>query len=174
MSRRMPSRASGHAQGSKTFADRTDARCTCTARLDSYWTLTQAGRAKFVADIQRWGGPAPGRHARAAEPSLESLWTRLLIRHWEVTARVQKAFLSVFWICLIFLIFLLTLREHAWVSWSVRRGRARSCEYVWIAQSHSGLVSRGRSRARPDLAVDSGSRRVRASLRDVSNEIELN
>ena len=26
----------------------------------------------------------------------------LLIRHWEVTARVQKAFLSFFWICLIF------------------------------------------------------------------------
>jgi hypothetical protein len=71
----------------------------------------------------------------------------------------RKAFLSFFWICLIFLIFLLTWRELAWVSWSVRRGRARSCEYVWIAQSHSGLVSRGRSRARPDLAVDSGSRR---------------
>ena len=52
------------------------------------------------------------------------------IRHWEVTARVQKAFLSFFWICLIFLIFLLTWREHAWVSWSVRRGRARSCECV--------------------------------------------
>ena len=64
-----------------------------------------------------------------------------LIRHWEVTARVQKAFLSFFWICLIFLIFLLTWREHAWVSWSVRRGRARSCEYVWIAQSHSGRSS---------------------------------
>ena len=51
------------------------------------------------------------------------------IRHWEVTARVQKAFLSFFWICLliclIFLIFLL------------------------------------RSRARPDLAADSGCRRVR-------------
>ena len=40
-----------------------------------------------------------------------------------------------------FLIFLLTWREHAWVSWSVRRGRARSCEYVWIAQSHSGRSS---------------------------------
>ena len=56
------------------------------------------------------------------------------IRHWEVTARVHKAFLSFFWICLIFL---LTWHEHAWVSWSVRRGRARSCEYVWIAQSHT-------------------------------------
>ena len=52
---------------------------------------------------------------------------------------------------------------------------ARSCEYVvrmdcTIAQR----PRRGRSRARPDLAVDSGSRRVRASLRDVGNEIELN
>ena len=86
------------------------------------------------------------------------------IRHWEVTGRVQKAFLSffsVFWICLIFLIFLLTWRELAWVSWSVRRDRARSCEYVWIAQSDSGLIRRETSRARPDLAADSGCRRVR-------------
>ena len=51
-----------------------------------------------------------------------------LIRHWEVTARVHKAFLSFFWICLFFGIFLLTWREHAWVSWSVRRDRASSCE----------------------------------------------
>jgi hypothetical protein len=35
----------------------------------------------------------------------------------------------------------MTWRELAWVSWSVRRGRARSCEYVWIAQSHSGRSS---------------------------------
>ncbi len=89
-----------------------------------------------------------------------------------------KGFSLVF--VLIFLNFLLTWREHAWVSWSIRRGRARSCEYVvrmdcTIAQRRlSGLVRRGRSRARPDLAVDSGSRRVRASLRDVSSEIELN
>jgi hypothetical protein len=65
-----------------------------------------------------------------------------------VTARVHKAFLSFFWICLIFLIFLLTWRELAWVSWSVRRGRARLCEYVWIALSDSGLIRRERSRAR--------------------------
>ena len=33
------------------------------------------------------------------------------------------------------------LARACWVSWSVRRGRARSCEYVWIAQSHSGRSS---------------------------------
>ena len=63
-----------------------------------------------------------------------------------------------------FLIFLLTWRELAWDSWSVRRGRAgraRSCESVWIAQSDSGLIRRERSRARPDLAVDFVCRRVR-------------
>jgi hypothetical protein len=66
------------------------------------------------------------------------------IRHWEVTARVQKAFLSFFSICLTFFNFLLTWREHAWVSWSVRRGayrgRASSCEYVRCAPSHRGPV----------------------------------
>jgi hypothetical protein len=65
----------------------------------------------------------------------------LIIRHWEVTARVHKAFLFGFLDLFDFLIFLLTWRELAWVSWSVRRGRARSCEYVWIAQSHSGRSS---------------------------------
>ena len=55
----------------------------------------------------------------------------ILIRHWEVTARVQKDFLSfsrVFWIfCLLFLIFLLTWREHFGLlgaSVEVVRGRA--------------------------------------------------
>jgi hypothetical protein len=47
------------------------------------------------------------------------------------------------------------------LQWSVRRGRARSCEYVWIAQSDSGLIRRETSRARPDLAAASGCRRVR-------------
>ncbi len=59
----------------------------------------------------------------------EGIFIISLIRHWEVTARVQKAFFFVF-LDLIFFIFLLTWREHAWVSWSVRRGRARSCKYV--------------------------------------------
>ena len=36
-----------------------------------------------------------------------------------------QGFLSVFWICLICLIFLLTWRELPWVSWSVRRGRGQ-------------------------------------------------
>ena len=48
-----------------------------------------------------------------------------------------KGFSFIFLDLFDFLIFLLTWREHAWVSWSVRRGRARSCEYVWIAQSHT-------------------------------------
>ena len=57
----------------------------------------------------------------------------LIIRHWEVTARVQKAFLSFFSICFdFFLKFLLTWREHAWVSWSVRRDRARSCDSEYV------------------------------------------
>ena len=72
-----------------------------------------------------------------------------------------KGFSFVFLDLFDFLIFLLTWRELAWVSWSVRRGRARSCEYVWIAQSDSGLIRRETSRARPDLAADSGCRRVR-------------
>ena len=29
------------------------------------------------------------------------------------------------------------LARAFWASWSVRRGRARSCGYVWIAQSHT-------------------------------------
>ena len=94
------------------------------------------------------------------------------IRHWEVTARVQKAFLSFFSICFDFLNFWLTWREHAWVSWSVRRGRARSCEHGLHNRTAASLDVGGPG---PDL--DSGSRRVRASLiRDVhvSNEIELN
>ena len=57
-------------------------------------------------------------------------------------------------------------------TWSLRRAR-RSSEYVCCAQSHGGPVRPG-DRARLDLAVDSGRRHVRASLRDVSNEIELN
>ena len=90
-----------------------------------------------------------------------------------MTARVQKAFLSVFSICFDFFDLFADL-ARACLGFLERP--SRSCEVVraWIAQSHSGLVRRGRSRARPDLVVDSGSRRVRASLRDVSNEIELN
>ncbi len=40
---------------------------------------------------------------------------------------------------------------------------SRSCEVVrvWIAQSDSGLIRRETSWARPDLAADSGCRRVR-------------
>ncbi len=62
-----------------------------------------------------------------------------------------KGFSFVFLELFDFLIFLLTWRELAWVSWSVRRGRARSCEYVWIAQSDSGLIRRETSRAPGDL-----------------------
>ena len=54
----------------------------------------------------------------------------VVIRHWEVTARSKRLFFRFSRFVLIFLIFLLTWRELAWVSWSVRRGRARSCEYV--------------------------------------------
>ncbi len=74
---------------------------------------------------------APASEHSVADDESKGRGTRAVpvIRHWEVTARVQKAFLSFFWICLliclIFLIFLL------------------------------------RSRARPDLAADSGCRRVR-------------
>jgi hypothetical protein len=102
---------------------------------------------------------------------------RAAIRHWEVTARVQKAFRSFFSICFdFFLNFLLTWREHAWVSWSVRRGT--SCEVVRVRSTH-GLHNRTAASldvGGPGPDLDSGSRRVRASLRDVhvSNEIELN
>ena len=40
-----------------------------------------------------------------------------LIRHWEVTARVHKTFLSFFWILFDFLIFSLAWRERVWASW---------------------------------------------------------
>ncbi len=80
-----------------------------------------------------------------------------------MTARVQKGFSFGFLDLFDFfdLFADLARRELAWVSWSVRRGRARSCEYVWIAQSDSGLIRRETSRARPDLAADSGCRHVR-------------
>ena len=59
------------------------------------------------------------------------------MRHWEVTARVHKAFLSFFSIWLIFFDLFADLARACLGSWSVRRGRASSCEYVWIAQSHT-------------------------------------
>jgi hypothetical protein len=108
-------------------------------------------------------GRRPGTHQRCLKPPSQTL--TLKIRHWEVTARVQKAFLSFFsicfWICLVFFDLFADLARACLGSWSVRRGRARSCEYVWIAQSDSGLIRRETSRARPDLAADSGCRRVR-------------
>ncbi len=54
---------------------------------------------------------------------------------------------------------------------SVEVVRVRANRYG--AHNRTGPVRPG-DRARLDLAVDSGRRHVRASLRDVSNEIELN
>ncbi len=53
---------------------------------------------------------------------LTTVWVNY-IRHWEVTARVKGfsfGFLDLFDLFDLFL----TWREHVWVSWSVRRGRA--------------------------------------------------
>ena len=95
-----------------------------------------------------------------------------------MTARVQKAFLSFFWICFDFFDLFADL-ARACLGFLERP--SRSCEVVRVRSTH---VLHNRTAASldvggpgPDLTsvvVDSGSRRVRASLRDVSNEIELN
>ena len=77
--------------------------------------------------------------------------------------------------CLRFQIFLLTYKlARACLGFLERP--SRSSEFVRIGMVRTiarGPVRPG-DRARLDLAVDSGRRHVRASLRDVSDEIELN
>ncbi len=85
-------------------------------------------------------GAYPQLRLRACAGACATSRNRRTIRHWEVTARVQKIFLSFFWICLIFYLFA-DLARACLGSWSVRRGRARSCEYVWIAQSHTARAA---------------------------------
>ncbi len=98
-----------------------------------------------------------------------------------MTARVQKAFLSFFSICLDLFDFFDLFADLARACLGFLERPSRSSEFVRVRSSRYGahnltgaLFNRPGDRARLDLAVDSGSRHVRASLRDVSNEIELN
>ena len=65
-------------------------------------------------------------------------WEIPLIRHWEVTARVQKAFLSFFWICFDFFDLFADL-ARACLGFLERP--SRSCEVVRVRSTH-GLHNR--------------------------------
>ena len=123
------------------------ASVTCEVRCPSP-TRASGGRTAAASKRAKQQKPSQGRIRK--------------IRHWEVTARVDKAFLSFFWICLIFLIFLLTWREHAWgLGAFVEVVRGRASTYGLHNRTAASLDARGPRRARPDLAADSGCRRVR-------------
>ncbi len=65
--------------------------------MDGLYRGQLDGIAKRAAGVVKTAAEARGRG-----PARRGQVFELVIRHWEVTARVQKAFLSFFWICLIF------------------------------------------------------------------------